>query len=193
MGHKFYIIAGCNGAGKTTASFTILPQVLECEEYVNADEIAKGLSPFHPERVPIDAGRLMLKRITTLMQQHATFAIETTLSTRSYESLIKKAHKAGYKVILLFFWLSSPDVAVQRVSKRVSEGGYNIPEETIRRRYVSGIKNLFSIYSNIVDRWILVDNNTSHSVIFAESENGVNKIYDFEKYKHLMKYNHDGE
>ena len=84
-------------------------------------------------------------------------------------------------------------MAVQRVSKRVSEGGHNIPEETIRRRYVSGIKNLFSIYSNIVDRWILVDNNTSHSVIFAESENGVNKIYDFEKYKHLMKYNHDGE
>ncbi len=193
MGHKFYIIAGCNGAGKTTASFSMLPQILECEEYVNADEIAKGLSPFHPERVPIDAGRLMLKRITNLMQQHATFAIETTLSTRSYDSLIKKAHKAGYRVILLFFWLSSPEVAVQRVAKRVSEGGHNIPEDVIRRRYSAGIKNLFSIYSHIVDRWILVDNNSSQSVIFAEAEDGVNKIYDFEKYKQIMKYGSDGE
>ncbi len=193
MGHKFYIIAGCNGAGKTTASFTILPQILDCEEYVNADEIAKGLSPFHPERVPIDAGRLMLERISTLMQKRVTFAIETTLSTRYYDSLIKKAHKAGYKVILLFFWLSSPEVAIRRVAKRVSEGGHNIPEDIIRRRYEAGIKNLFNIYSHIVDRWLLVDNNTSHSVIFAESEDGINKIYDFEKYKLIMEYGHDGE
>ncbi len=193
MGHRFYIIAGCNGAGKTTASFTILPQILDCEEYVNADEIAKGLSPFHPERVPIDAGRLMLERISTLMQKRVTFAIETTLSTRYYDSLIKKAHKAGYKVILLFFWLSSPEVAIKRVAKRVSEGGHNIPEDVIRRRYIAGIKNLFNIYSHIVDRWILVDNNTSKSVIFAEAEDGINKIYDFEKYKLIMEYGHDGE
>ena len=193
MGHRFYIIAGCNGAGKTTASFTILPQILDCEEYVNADEIAKGLSPFHPERVPIDAGRLMLERISTLMQKRVTFAIETTLSTRYYDSLIKKAHKAGYKVILLFFWLSSPEVAIKRVAKRVSEGGHNIPEDVIRRRYIAGIKNLFNIYSHIVDRWILVDNNTSKSVIFAEAEDGINKIYDFEKYKLIMEYGHEGE
>lgn len=193
MGHRFYIIAGSNGAGKTTASFTILPQILDCEEYVNADEIAKGLSPFHPERVPIDAGRLMLERISTLMQKRVTFAIETTLSTRYYDSLIKKAHKAGYKVILLFFWLSSPEVAIKRVAKRVSEGGHNIPEDVIRRRYIAGIKNLFNIYSHIVDRWILVDNNTSKSVIFAEAEDGINKIYDFEKYKLIMEYGHDGE
>ena len=193
MGHRFYIIAGCNGAGKTTASFTILPQILDCEEYVNADEIAKGLSPFHPERVPIDAGRLMLERISTLMQKRVTFAIETTLSTRYYDSLIKKAHKAGYKVILLFFWLSSPEVAIKRVAKRVSEGGHNIPEDVIRRRYIAGIKTLFNIYSHIVDRWILVDNNTSKSVIFAEAEDGINKIYDFEKYKLIMEYGHDGE
>ena len=193
MGHRFYIIAGCNGAGKTTASFTILHQILDCEEYVNADEIAKGLSPFHPERVPIDAGRLMLERISTLMQKRVTFAIETTLSTRYYDSLIKKAHKAGYKVILLFFWLSSPEVAIKRVAKRVSEGGHNIPEDVIRRRYIAGIKNLFNIYSHIVDRWILVDNNTSKSVIFAEAEDGINKIYDFEKYKLIMEYGHDGE
>ena len=93
----------------------------------------------------------------------------------------------------MFFWLSSPEVAIKRVAKRVSEGGHNIPEDVIRRRYIAGIKNLFNIYSHIVDRWILVDNNTSKSVIFAEAEDGINKIYDFEKYKLIMEYGHDGE
>ena len=192
MAQKIYIIAGCNGAGKTTASFTILPQVLECEEFVNADEIAKGLSPFHPEQVPIEAGRLMLERISKLMKERATFAIETTLSTLSYESLIRKAHKAGYEVELIFFWLSSPEVAIQRVAKRVSEGGHNIPEETIRRRYDAGIKNLFNIYSHVVDRWLLVDNNEGRSVVLAESTNGVTKIYDFGRFKRIMDYGHAG-
>lgn len=187
MAHKIYIIAGCNGAGKTTASFTILPQVLECEEFVNADEIARGLCPFHPERVSIEAGRLMLERISSLMVKKTTFAVETTLSTRSYVSLIKRAHKAGYTVELIFFWLSSPEVAVQRVAKRVADGGHNIPKDVIYRRYDAGIKNFFNIYGNVVDRWILVDNNNM-SVVLAESLNGVTKIYDFERFKHIMNY-----
>lgn len=185
--HKIYIIAGCNGAGKTTASFTILPQVLECEEFVNADEIARGLCPFHPERVSIEAGRLMLERISDLMVKKTTFAVETTLSTRSYVSLIKRAHKAGYKVELIFFWLSSPDVAVERVAKRVADGGHNIPKDVIYRRYDAGIKNFFNIYGDVVDRWVLVDNNNM-SVVLAESLNGVTKIYDFERFKHIMNY-----
>ncbi|MDD7252080.1 MAG: zeta toxin family protein [Prevotellaceae bacterium] len=191
MPQKIYIIAGCNGAGKTTASYTILPQILECEEFVNADEIAKGLSPFHPERVPIEAGRLMIERIRDLMKSRTTFALETTLSTRSYVSLIQRAHKAGYTVELLFFWLSSPEVAIQRVAKRVSEGGHNIPEDVIRRRYAAGIKNLFNIYSHVVDRWMLIDNNTGRSVVLAESNGGVTKIYDFERFKLIMDYSHD--
>lgn len=193
MAQNLYIIAGCNGAGKTTAALSMLPGTLDCEEYVNADEIAKGLSPFHPESVPIDAGRLMLQRISTLMQNKVTFALETTLSTRSYDSLIKKAHKAGYRVILLFFWLSSPDVAIKRVAKRVSEGGHNIPENVVRRRYYAGIKNLFGIYSHIVDRWVLLDNNSCPSEVVAESENGINKIFDFNKYKMIMEGVRDGE
>jgi len=144
MAQKIYIIAGCNGAGKTTASLNILPQILQCDEFVNADEIARGLSPFHPERVSLEAGRLMLERISSLMVRKATFALETTLSTRSYVSLIKKAHKAGYQVELIFFWLSSPEVAIERVAKRVAEGGHNIPEDVIRRRYDAGIRNLFN-------------------------------------------------
>ena len=187
---KIYIIAGCNGAGKTTASFSILPQLLNCDEFVNADEIARGLCPFHPERVSIEAGRLMLERINTLMLKRTTFALETTLSTRSYESLIKRAHKAGYVVDLLFFWLSSPEVAIQRVAKRVSEGGHNIPEDIIRRRYVAGIKNLFSIYTEAVDRWLLIDNN-SHAKVLAESNHGITKIYDFDRFKRIMNYGND--
>lgn len=99
-----YIIAGCNGAGKTTASMSVLPEVLNCREFVNADEIAKGLSPFNPEEVAIEAGKLMLRRINLLLSRHATFAIETTLATKSYKNLVKTAQASGYQVVLLFFW-----------------------------------------------------------------------------------------
>jgi len=187
LAQKIYIIAGCNGAGKTTASFSILPQVLDCEEFVNADEIARGLCPFHPERVSIEAGRLMLERISQLLMQRTTFAVETTLSTRSYVGLINRAHKAGYTVELIFFWLSSPEVAVKRVAKRVADGGHDIPQEVIYRRYHAGIKNFFNIYGNVVDRWVLVDNNKT-SLVLAESLNGVTKIYDFERFKRVMNY-----
>lgn len=188
MDQKIYIIAGCNGAGKTTASYTLLPQILQCDEFVNADEIARGLSPFHPERVSIEAGRLMLERISKLMLSKTTFALETTLSTRSYVSLIKKAHKAGFRVELIFFWLASPEIAIQRVAKRVEEGGHNIPEDVIRRRYDAGIKNLINIYSHEVDSWLLIDNNNNQSVVLAESNNGVTKIYDFNRFKLIMDY-----
>ncbi|MDE6684165.1 MAG: zeta toxin family protein [Duncaniella sp.] len=153
-----YIIAGCNGAGKTTASYSVLPDLLECREFVNADEIAKGLSPFNPESVAIEAGKLMLQRIETLMSQLKTFALETTLATRSYALLINKAHKLGYQVVLLFFWLSSPEMAIERVAKRVSEGGHNIPVDTIIRRYWSGLKNFFNVFTSIVDSWMLYNN-----------------------------------
>ena len=153
-----YIIAGCNGAGKTTASYAVLPNLLECREFVNADEIAKGLSPFNPESVAIEAGRLMLQRIELLLSQRKTFAIETTLATRSYSSLVKRAHECGYHVILLFFWLPSPEMAEARVAKRVSEGGHNIPTETIHRRYWLGLQNFFDIFAPIVDSWMFFDN-----------------------------------
>jgi predicted ABC-type ATPase len=162
---KLYIIAGCNGAGKTTASFTVLPQILQCQEFVNADEIARGLSPFHPENVAVEAGRLMLKRIDYLLAQRTSFAIETTLATRSYHRLVKQAQQAGYKVMLLFFWLKSPEIAEQRVAKRVKEGGHDIPKDVIHRRYWLGLKNLFNIYMPIVDVWSLYDNNESTELI----------------------------
>ena len=162
---NLYIIAGCNGAGKTTASFNVLPQILQCREFVNADEIAKGLSPFCPESVAIQAGKLMLERIDFLLTDNVSFAIETTLATRSYKNLILRAKEKGYNVSLLFFWLESPELACQRVHKRVSEGGHDIPVDTIYRRYWLGLENLFRIFIPIVDYWGLYDNNCETKVI----------------------------
>ncbi|MBB6503045.1 zeta toxin family protein [Pedobacter cryoconitis] len=155
---NLYIIAGCNGAGKTTASYTILPEILNCMEFVNADNIAAGLSPFNPERVAFESGRIMLHRIRELMVARADFAFETTLATRSYVSLVKEAHLMGYKVSLLYFWLNSPDLAVERVAKRVSKGGHHIPADVIARRYYRGIYNLYNLYMQVCDEWTLVDN-----------------------------------
>ncbi len=109
---NLYIISGCNGAGKTTASFTVLPEMLGCREFVNADEIARGLSPFQPEKVAVEAGRIMLQRIDELLRKKEEFALETTLATRSYAQTIKKARESGYNVTLVYFWLASPELAI---------------------------------------------------------------------------------
>lgn len=164
-----YIIAGCNGAGKTTASLTMLPEIWKCREFVNADEIAKGLSPFNPESMAIEAGRIMLRRIEELLHGNESFSIETTLSTRSYAKTIENAHSYGFNVQLLFFWLPTPETAIERVRQRVIEGGHNIPADVIRRRYTAGIKNLFEIYMPIVDSWMLVENQSNPRIIIAEN------------------------
>lgn len=172
---ELFIIAGCNGAGKTTASMSVLPEVLNCQEFVNADEIAKGISPFKPEDVAIEAGKLMLQRIDYLLSKKITFAIETTLATKSYRNLVIRAQEAGYKVILLFFWLPSPEMAEQRVASRVASGGHNIPRDVIHRRYWLGLHNLFEIFAPIVDLWSLYDNSDNAKPIVT---NGIviNKI-----------------
>jgi len=162
-----YIISGPNGAGKTTASYTVLPKILHCKEFVNADEIARGLSPFNSESVAIEAGRLMLKRISELLQRNESFSIETTLSTRSYFRLVEKAHLQGYDVTLLYFWLKSPQQAIERVAERVAKGGHDIPKDIIIRRYWEGLDNLFKIYMPIVDTWILVNNSETPRFIVA--------------------------
>ena len=158
MARLLYIIAGCNGAGKTTASMTILPKALLVREFVNADEIAKGLSPFNPEGVAIEAGRLMLERIDCLIKRGESFSIETTLATRSYINLVRRAHAEGYQVHLIYFWLKSPELAMQRVAERVAHGGHNIPQDVIVRRYSAGISNLFNLFVNEVDSWMIYDN-----------------------------------
>ena len=178
---KLYIIAGCNGAGKTTASFTILPEVLGCKEFINADEIAKGLSPFQPESVAMQAGRIMLARMDELLQKGETFAFETTLATKSYKQKIEWAQANGYEVTLLFFWLDSPNIAKKRVAQRVAEGGHNIPLETIERRYYNGIANLFTIYIDMVDICYIFDNSEGRKELIAQKE----------RHKDIVIYNND--
>ncbi|HTN46565.1 MAG TPA: zeta toxin family protein [Flavipsychrobacter sp.] len=163
-----YIIAGCNGAGKTTASLTVLPEILDCKEFVNADMIAYGLSPLNQTSVAVQAGRMMLARIRELMLEKKDFAFETTLATRSYVKLVQQAKESGYHVTLLYFWLHSPEQAKARVADRVAKGGHHIPEETIERRYYRGIRNFFEMYIPIVTKWNLLNNTTGSADLVAE-------------------------
>lgn len=167
---NLYIIAGCNGAGKTTASFTVLPEMLNCKEFVNADEIARGLSPFMPEKAAINAGKIMLLRIQELINKQVDFSFETTLSANHFVKLIKDAQSKGYFVTLIFFWLNKVELAIERVNKRVQEGGHNIPVETIKRRYEKGIENLFRKYIPVCDYWLLINNSASPFHIIAEGD-----------------------
>lgn len=190
MGEKnLYIIAGCNGAGKTTASFTILPDIIDCKEFVNADEIAKGLSPFQPEKVAFEAGRIMLNRVNELLKGKENFAFETKLSTKTYKLKIEEAKRNGYLVTLLFFWLQSVDLAKERVKVRVQEGGHNIDPDIIQRRYMRGIKNLFDIYLSIVDGALIFDNSAGkHELLAHKTTDGLLTIISQIKFDELKRF-----
>lgn len=184
---RLYIISGCNGAGKTTASYSLLPEMLDCKEFVNSDEFAKGLSPFDPDKASIQASRFMLMKIRYLLKKQQDFAVETTLATRTLLKIAKTAQAAGYTVTLLYFWLNSPDMAVERVKARVEAGGHNIPEETIRRRYKTGIYYFFNLYAPICERWILADNSQIPFRVIAEgSKDEVINIRDEETYSKIF-------
>jgi len=177
MTPNLYIISGCNGAGKTTASFTILPEMLNCDTFINADEIAKGLSPLNPEKARIAAGKIMLELLQKNVKNKADFAFETTLATKGLINTVKTAKRNGYNITLLYFWLDSPELAIQRVSSRVSQGGHDIPVDTIRRRYYSGIKNFFTLYMVEADFWMIINNSGQISEIIAEGTGGqIDKI-----------------
>lgn len=186
---ELFIIAGPNGAGKTTASFTILPQIFNCREFVNADEIARGLSPFNPESVSFEAGRIMLQRIEQLIEANQTFAFETTLSTKSYVQLIARCKEKGYKIILIFFWLNSPKLAIERVAARVQNGGHNIPEEVINRRYKKGLQNFVNLFMPLCDEWIVANNSSSNArVVAAGVKTTIETINDQETWNKIVEY-----
>ena len=185
---RLYIISGCNGAGKTTASYTILPDMLKCSNFVNADEIARGLSPFDPESASIQAGRIMLTRVEELLANRQDFAIETTLATRTYINLIRRAQKSGYTVTLLYFWLNMPSLAIERVKLRVESGGHNVSEERIRRRYDMGIKNLFNIYIPECEYWMIIDNSYTPVLICEGGKDITTKIHNKTLFNQLINY-----
>ncbi len=177
---NLYIIAGPNGAGKTTASYSVLPQMLHCNEFVNADEIARGLSPFQPEKAAIEAGKIMVRRIDELIEKKIDFSFETTLAPLSHLKTIEKARANNYKVTLVFFWLRNVDIALERVQNRVLEGGHFISEDVIRRRYIRGIFNLNNLYLSKVDLWLVIDNSIKPYKLVAEGDI-LNNIIIYEK------------
>ncbi len=186
---KLYIIAGCNGAGKTTASYTILPEILDCREFVNADEIARGLSPFQPETVAFEAGRIMLNRIDELVRAGESFAFETTLASRTFVRLVQDARQKGYETTLLFFWLNSIELAIERVKIRVEEGGHNIPTPIIERRYKRGLSNFFHLYGEVVDNWMFIDNSGTPYKEISQSISGKIEIYNMILWNKIIQEN----
>ena len=168
---KVIIIAGPNGAGKTTFAMEFLPKEAECPIFVNADLIAAGLAPFAPASASLRAGRLMLEELERHFVARESFAFETTLSGLGYRRHIKRWQGAGYRVEMFFLRLTSVEQAIARVEQRVLQGGHNIPESTIRRRYAVGMANFHSVYASVVDAWVLYDNAGAEPVLLDWSEN----------------------
>jgi predicted ABC-type ATPase len=175
---NLYVVAGPNGAGKSTFAQLFLPDYADCREFVNADLIAAGLSPFNPEGQAIQAGRLMLSRIESLARQRIDFGFETTLAGRGWLPLLQDLRQRGYRLNRFFLWLPSPDLAVQRVVERVQAGGHSVPEEVIRRRFKRGIRNFFEIYEPFLDGWLLLDNSALPPDLVAFAVNDLQLVFD---------------
>jgi predicted ABC-type ATPase len=183
-----YIIGGANGSGKTTVSLATLSTILGVFEYVNADAIAVGLSPFNPESTAIQAGRLMLERLQALSATGTDFAFETTLAARSFVPFLIACKDRGYSINLMYFWLQSPELAIERVARRVASGGHSIPVEVIRRRYERGRKNLIDLYLPLCDGWMIYDNSTSElRFIAGQSIDQEPIIYDQELWEQISR------
>jgi len=182
---RMYIISGCNGSGKTTASYTLLPELLDCSEFVNSDEFAKSLAPFHPETAFITASRYMLKKSQYLFARREDFCIETTLATRSLVKMVRSAQDQGYFVTVVYLWLRSPEIAVQRVAARVEAGGHDVPPDVIRRRYYTGIEYFFRIYVPASDKWMLVDNSENQFQLIAEGTRKGTTVRNLELYQQI--------
>lgn len=182
------IIAGPNGAGKSTAAPVILPTTLGITEFVNADTIALGISAFQPEKVALQAGRIMLTRLRELANARVNFAFETTLATRSFAPWIANLRQNNYRFHLIFLWLNSPELAIERVKERVRLGGHNVPEATIFRRYHAGLRNFFKLYRPLADTWRIYDNSdTSVYRLIAYGRTQFEaRIYDRETWEKII-------
>ena len=182
-----YIIAGPNGAGKTTFATEFLPDFAECREFLNADLIAAGLSPFAPEAAAMRAGRLLLGRVKELSAQGRDFGFETTLSGRTHMALLREMKRRGYAIHLFFLWLPSVEMAVARVANRVRQGGHPIPEAVIRRRFALGIRNFLTLYCPLSDSWMLFDNSQSQPRLIAREDAGGLYVAQTELYETIKK------
>ncbi|MFA5250825.1 MAG: AAA family ATPase [Parachlamydiales bacterium] len=192
MFKHIFIIAGPNGAGKTTNAKSLIPDLNTLYEFVNADKIAGGLAPMRPESVALTASKLMIKRLRELLSLNKNFAFETTAAGTNYLKYLRQARSKGYEINLLFLWLSSPDLAINRVAQRVNQGGHHVPNEIVRRRYYSGIKNLIKHYLPIADKALILDNsNTEQRKNVAYKNNQKHfKIEDPKTWEEIAKLAH---
>jgi predicted ABC-type ATPase len=184
---NLYIVAGPNGAGKSTFAQLFLPDYANCREFVNADLIAAGLSPFNPEGRAIQAGRLMLDRIEALAWARTDFGFETTLAGRGWVPLLHELRRQGYRLNVFFLWLPSPDLAVSRVQEWVRAGGHAVPEEVIRRRYARGLRNFFRIYQPILDGFLIFDNSGTEPLMISMSINHQRFIFERDLFERVEK------
>ncbi len=171
-----YIIAGPNGSGKTTFANLFLPDYVNCPNFVNADLIAQGLAPFEPRAAALKAGKLVLQQIHEYAKRGADFAFETTLSGKSYASLLIDLKSKGYALHLFFLWIPSPELAIARIKDRVAEGGHHVPAEDVRRRFVRGVNNFFTLYEPLLDSWMLFDNSKAKPVLIAKRRNSHKEV-----------------
>lgn len=183
------IIAGPNGAGKSTCGPAVLQNHFHISEFVNADTIATGLSAFNPETVAISASRIMLKRIKQLAESKVNFAFETTLASRTFAPWIKHLKQQGYQFTLVYFWLHTPELAIERVAERVRFGGHSVPTETIKRRYQKSISNFFGLYQPLADHWCFLDNSDKENPVLIAEGNQVSNIIVHQKtiWNHIQK------
>jgi predicted ABC-type ATPase len=191
---QLFILSGPNGSGKSTTARVLLPKSLGVQQFVNADNIAEGLSPFAPETTAIQAGRLMIQRIQELMSDRQSFAFETTLAGKRNASLIKSASKAGYSVNLIYIWLSSPELALSRVADRVRQGGHPVPDDVVRRRYSRGLVNFFRLYRPLANTWTLCDNSGRELLIVAQGSNMTEtRVFDEDRLHRIEQSARDAE
>lgn len=190
---EIFVLGGPNGAGKSTTATALLPEALRIEQFVNADLIALGLSPFSPTSAALEAGRILLRRIHELRHRHVSFAYESTLASRSYVPFLADAQSDGYLVHIVYIWLCSVQLALSRVAIRVQQGGQDVPADTVDRRYWRGLRNLFALYLPLADTWTLCDNSSAELVIVAQGrKGGVITVLDEAKYEAIRKQASNG-
>jgi len=182
-----YIIAGPNGSGKTIFALKFLPDYVRCPNFVNADLIAQGLSPFSPGAAAIKAGKLVLEQIHRFANKGVDFAFETTLSGKLYVNLFKSLKAKGYKIHLFFLWIPDADLAISRIKIRVAGGGHDVPVQDVLRRFDRSVRNFFNLYQPFIDSWMLFNNAGTIPILIAEKKNDKITVIDKNLYNNIIK------